>query len=101
MQGTTAGIRDGTEELTGLEARRPELAAWLRPLAAALAALHTEPWRSLAPLPAPVRDARAPLLHEAILPVDSAAARILVAAVLGAAFGASARAGAVGGIDPL
>lgn len=89
MHGSTTGLRDDPAELTALASQRPELAAWLRPLGVALAAARAEPWRSLAPVPAPVRDPGAPLLHEAILPVEPGALRALVAAVLAEALGPS------------
>lgn len=101
MHGPNAGVRDGSQELTSLQEQRPELSAWLRPLSAALAFLRVEPWRSLAPLPAPVRDPAAPLLHQAILPLDPAAARELVSAVLGEAIPLSTRSDAIGTLDPL
>lgn len=78
-------------ELSELEQQRPELLPWLRPLRVALDALATEPWGSLAPLPAPLRDGAAPALHGAVVPLEPGAARAHVHAVLAAALTGSAR----------
>src|SRR5690606_40213207 len=69
-----------------LERERPELLPWLLPLRVSLDALQLDPWRSLAPLQAPHREATAPLLHGATIPLDPAATRGHVRAVLAAAF---------------
>ncbi len=82
MHGSAPGLRDyarvGDAELAALEGARPELAPWLRPLGAALAALRAEPWRSLAPVPA---------------------ARVLVLAVVGAALPGGSKVG-IAALDP-
>lgn len=82
-------VRNGTaaRELSEqLERERPELLPWLLPLRVSLDALQLDPWRSLAPLQAPHREATAPLLHGATIPLDPAATRGHVRAVLAAAF---------------
>jgi FdhE protein len=95
MPGTGNAVRNGTapRELSEqLGRERPELLPWLRPLGVSLDALGIEPWRSLAPLPAPMRDASVPALHGATIPLDPAAAHAHVHAILAAAFPGSERA---------
>lgn len=91
MSGAGSAVRYGTQ-LNELEQQRPELAPWLRPLAVALDALAMEPWRSLVPMCAQDRAADAPALHGALVPLDPAAARGHVRAVLAAALGSAGRA---------
>ncbi|HEU5209595.1 MAG TPA: formate dehydrogenase accessory protein FdhE [Longimicrobiales bacterium] len=89
MPGTRNAVRNGTapRELSEqLERERPELLPWLLPLRVALDALRLEPWRSLAPLPPRMPEAAAPALHGATIPLDPAATRGHVHAVLAAAF---------------
>jgi len=89
MPGTRNAVRNGTtpRELSEqLEREKPELLPWLLPLRVSLDALAIEPWRSLVPLPPRLREAAAPALHGATIPLDPAAARAQVSAVLGAAF---------------
>jgi FdhE protein len=83
-------VRHGTG-LSELERQRPELLPWLRPLGVALRALDAEPWRSLVPLMDGEREAGAPALHGALVPLEPEAARAHVRTVLGAALGASGR----------
>src|SRR5688572_4043691 len=88
-------VRYGTasRELSNQLAReRPELVPWLLPLRIALDALATEPWLSLAPLPAAERDAATPALHGATVPLEPTVARGHVRAVVGAAFASAQRA---------
>src|SRR5687768_7180113 len=61
--------------LRALEAERPELGPWLRPLGIALSAAAREPWRSLAPRCQTIQESAAPRLHQAIVPLDELAAR--------------------------
>lgn len=89
MPGARNAVRNGTapRELSEqLEHERPELLPWLLPLRVALDALSLDPWRSLMPLPPQQRDVGAPALHGATIPLDPAAARGHVHAVLAAAF---------------
>src|SRR5688572_24347028 len=95
MLGNRNAVRYGTSarELSAqLERERPELLPWLLPLRISLDALGIEPWHSLAPLPAPVRDAAAPAMHGATIPLEPTIARGHVRAVLGAAFASVQRA---------
>ncbi|HET9440611.1 MAG TPA: formate dehydrogenase accessory protein FdhE [Longimicrobiales bacterium] len=87
-------------ELTELAAQRPELATWLHPLSVALSALVSEELRGLAPMCAPARAPEAPMLHDAVLPLDGAAMRRHVHAVLTASLGQRQRA-RIESIDPL
>jgi formate dehydrogenase accessory protein FdhE len=64
-----------------------DLEPWLRPLSVALATLATEPWRSLQPAITGPRPTDAPLLHDATITIDAAAATELVRAVLAEVFG--------------
>lgn len=91
MPGFDDAARYGTQ-LSELERQRPELAPWLRPLALALRALATEPWRSLTPLTDGEREEGAPALHGALLPIGPEAARGHVRALLAAALGPDGRA---------
>ncbi len=77
--------------LSQLEEQRPEFQAWLRPLRVSLDALQTDTFRALVPLCAQSRVGEAPLLHDAIIPLPTNAARAHVHAVLHAALGAHAR----------
>ena len=80
--GNRAAARD--RELNELEAQRPELSAWLRPLRSSLASLDNV-WSNLVPVCAQERRTDAPLLDGAVLPVDSAVLRLHVRTVLHAA----------------
>ena len=89
MSGSPHTARYGAAALelsAQVERERPELLPWLLPLRIALAALAHEPWRSLAPLPAAVREESAPALHGATIPLAPNAARAHVRNVLAAAF---------------
>ncbi|HEY0671097.1 MAG TPA: formate dehydrogenase accessory protein FdhE [Longimicrobiales bacterium] len=74
-------------ELTELAAQRPELATWLHPLSVSLSALASDGLRALVPMCAPARAPHAPMLHEAVLPLDTALMRSHVHAVLTASLG--------------
>ena len=80
--GSRAAARD--RELSELEAQRPELSAWLRPLRISLASLEKE-WSNLVPVCAQERRTEAPFLDGSVLPVDSSELRLHVRTVLHAA----------------
>ena len=84
--------------LSELETQRPELLAWLRPLRIALASLETEPWQHMMVVCSDTRAPHEPMLHHAVVPVDSSQVSAYVRSVLHAALGSSARA-AVDAID--
>jgi FdhE protein len=81
--GSRAAARE--RELNELEAQRPELSAWLRPLRLSLSSLDTA-WKDLVPVCEQERGTDAPLLDGAVLPVDATQLRLHVRTVLHAAF---------------
>jgi FdhE protein len=74
-------------ELNDLEAQRPELAPWLRPLRVALASLDDDTWVNLAPVVSQHRSSDTPLLDGALVSIDAVPLRSHVRAVLAAALG--------------
>lgn len=95
MPGTRNAVRNGAaprELIEQLGEERPELMPWLVALRLAVDALEVEPWRSMTPVPAHIRDAAAPVLHGATIPLQPDTARGHVRAVLAAAFHSSERA---------
>lgn len=78
--------RDATGRgLTELETQRPELLAWLRPLRIALASLEGEPWQHVTVVCSDTRAAHEPMLHGAVVPVDTSQVAACVRSVLHAA----------------
>lgn len=77
--GSRAAARE--RELNELDAQRPELSAWLRPLRVSLGSLESA-WKSLVPVCAQDRDSDAPLLDGAVLPVDAVQLQLHVRTVL-------------------
>lgn len=84
--------RDATERgLSELETQRPELLVWLRPLRMALASLENDPWQHVMLLCSDTRSSDAPLLHHALVTVDTEEVNAYVRSVLNAALGSAAR----------
>jgi formate dehydrogenase maturation protein FdhE len=80
--------RDATGRgLTELETQRPELLAWLRPLRIALASLESEPWQHVMVVCSGTRAPEDPMLHGAVVPVDTTQVNACVRSVLHAALG--------------
>jgi formate dehydrogenase maturation protein FdhE len=78
-------------ELSELASQRPELGAWLLALRVSLNALTLDAFRGIVPICSARRAPDAPLLHDAIIPVNGSALRAHVHAVLTAALGRTMR----------
>ena len=89
MPGTETITRSETREreLSQLEAQRPELSAWLRPLRISLASLEDGTWKGAIPVCSQMRAPDAPVLDDAAVAVEPARVRSHVRAVLLAALG--------------
>ena len=72
-------------ELTALEAERPELSPWLRPLGISLASLDDGTWDGVVPRCSQQRSSNQPVLHDAVVAVERVRVRAHVRAVLTAA----------------